>query len=128
MSDSYSHGLICPRCWEPITNGSRMCRKHVEEFKAWLRRIGYGNVRLSKRESQYQSKGKVTRQAALEALADGPMTTPELARAIGKTAEGARYACRVLAERGRIEMLENGYRTVWGLADNQGCDNAAQRY
>ena len=128
MSDSYSHGLTCPRCWEPITNGSRMCQKHAEEFKAWLRRIGYGNVQLSKPKSQYQSKGKVTRQAALEALADGPMTTPELARAIGKTAEGARYACRVLAERGRIKMLENGYRTVWGLADNRGCDNAAQRY
>ena len=122
----YSKGLACPICDKPITNAAHMCYKHSLAFLSWLYQIYGCRPRLGKR-TPTMSKSEATRQAILDALADSPMSTPELARAIGKTAGGARYACRILAERGRIEMLENGYRTVWALADNQGCDNAPGR-
>ena len=125
MSRSRSRGNLCPICHEEITNDARMCRKHAEKFKAFLRKC-YGNVKLGRRKGQHQSKAEVVRRTILDVLADGPFSTPEIAAVTGMTTEGARYACKILLDQGQVEKLDDGYRHIWTLAGEPSCDNALQ--
>ena len=116
MTDSYSWGNECPCCFEPITNDARMCREHVQGFASWLGRIYGYRPRLGRRKRP-EGKGEKTRRAVLEALGDGPMSTPELAGEAGMTVEGVRYACKVLLRDKRVERMDDGYRHIWVLAE-----------
>ena len=116
MTDSYSWGNSCPVCYERITNDARMCRGDIQVFTLWLFRI-YGYRPKLGRRSAPASGAERNREGVLLALASGPMSTPELARAVNKTVEGTRYACNVLLRDERVEKVDDGYRHVWALVE-----------
>lgn len=114
---SYSRRRTCVLCGQPITNRARFCSEHTGAFRSWLYIIYSRQIKLPKKPLP-PSKAERTRQSVLAALADGPMSTPDLGRAIGKGVEAVRYACEILEKRGRVRIASNGYRTVWALVDD----------
>lgn len=107
----------CPLCGCPILEQSRFCRGCAALFAAWLRKAYKREVKFARDAEPtggVVAAGRRNRQQTLETLrANGPMTTVDLARAVGMTPEGARCQLKRMLDTGEVLLVEGGYRHTW---------------
>lgn len=122
MMSGYSEGKRCPVCGVGITDKARFCREHTQAFARWLRWLYGRSVIFSKQNpgggpgSGARARGARTRRRIVEVLRrQGPLSTPELGRAMGMTAVGVNHGAKRLEREGKVTGRKDGCKTIWAL-------------